>query len=322
MAISRRDFLGRAALAVSAAAATRTADAKEARKPVVAPSIPPMVDTHVHFWDPNHLEYGWIRGNAILNRAWLPKHYQEQTKGLPIRRMVFVQAACRRDQAMDEVIWVNKLAENEPRIQAIVADAPLEQGKGAADFVKQLAGHPRVRGVRCMLQSHKDPAFALNPAFVEGVRLLESHGLSFDFGVRADQLPACAGLAKQCPGVHFMLDHLGAPTLTGPSFDTWKRDLENLAGQPNVYCKLSGLATRASQDDWTTGDLAPAIRHALACFGFERTAFGSDWPVMLLATAYPRWVTTVLETVDSSETNLRRLFAGTGTAFYRLGDAR
>ncbi len=317
MTMPRRSFLTRLAAAAPALACSRHAAPEPENKLTAAPPFP-IVDTHVHFWDPARLEYGWIKGNPILNRAYLPNDYLEQTKDVEVQRIVFVQAACRRDQAWDEVLWVSKLAESEPRIQAIVADAPLEQGAEAAPFLEKLAEHPLARGVRCMLQGYEDPAFCLRPEFVKGVQLLERHQLTFDFGVRTDQLPACAELAGRCPGVRFMLDHLGAPTLKGEAFDTWKRDLERLAGQPNVCCKMSGLATRAEHTQWTPADLAPAIRHALDCFGFRRTAFGSDWPVMLLATPFPRWVGVLRKTVRASEADLRQLFVETGTAFYRL----
>jgi predicted TIM-barrel fold metal-dependent hydrolase len=47
--------------------------------------------------------------------------------------------------------------------------------------------------------------------------------------------------------------------------------------------------------------------------------FGSDWPVMRLVVAYPRWVEIVDRAVaDWSETDRRRLFADNATRVYGL----
>ena len=35
----------------------------------------PLVDTHVHLWDPQRLRYRWLDGNAKLNRSHLPADY-------------------------------------------------------------------------------------------------------------------------------------------------------------------------------------------------------------------------------------------------------
>ena len=63
----------------------------------------------------------------------------------------------------------------------------------------------------------------------------------------------------------------------------------------NVTCKISGLATEADWEAWTTAQLRPYIEHVIACFGFDRVMFGGDWPVSTQATDYPRWVATVDE---------------------------
>ena len=51
------------------------------------------------------------------------------------------------------------------------------------------------------------------------------------------------------------------------------------AALPNVWCKLSGLATEADHAKWTPAQLRPYLEHALACFGPDRLMFGGDWPV-------------------------------------------
>ncbi len=281
----------------------------------------PIVDTHVHFWDPKHLDYAWVKRSELLNRAYLPADYTEATRPVQVDKIVFVQAACRKDQAMDEAAWVTELAKGDPRIQGIVADAPLELGDAVLPTLEKLAQDPLVKGIRRMVQGEKDPEFCLNPGFVEGTRLLERVDLSFDMGVTRTQLPAIAELARRCPNVRFMLCHIGVPDIRNRQLDPWRDHLRALAELPNVCCKLSGVATAANLESWKPEDLKPAIDHVLECFGFDRTAFGSDWPVMLRATTFPRWVEAVAWAIQGcSAKESDQLFRQTAIDFYRLPD--
>ncbi len=279
----------------------------------------PIVDTHVHFWDPANLEYPWIKGSKLLEKAYLPADYLEAVGSVDVERIVFVQAACLKSQAMDEVNWVTSLADEEPRIQGIVADAPLELGDGVGPVLEQLAGNPLVKGIRRMVAGENDPGFMQKPGFVRGVQRLGDFSMTCDLGINRGQIASATELAQECPNVKFMLCHIGVPDIKNRQLDPWRDDIRSLAALPNVWCKLSGVATAANHKTWAVEDLKPAICHTLDCFGFERTAFGSDWPVMLLATTFPRWVEAVVHAIDGcSESDQDQLFRGTANAFYRL----
>ena len=151
------------------------------------------------------------------------------------------------------------------------------------------------------------------------MQCLERVGLRFDLGLQRGQIPVAAELARQCPNVRFMLNHIGVPDLKHNALDPWRQEIRALAEHPNVFCKLSGAATLADYESWTPEDLKPALDHVIDCFGFERTAFGSDWPVMLLATGYLRWVAAAAWAVQGcSEAEKRRLFHDTAVDFYGL----
>jgi L-fuconolactonase len=84
-------------------------------------------------------------------------------------------------------------------------------------------------------------------------------------------------------------------------------------------CKLSGLVTEADHTGWTPDDLAPYVAHVLAVFGEDRVVFGGDWPVVLQAASYRRWV----ETLDALTAHLssaakHKLWAENARRFYRL----
>ena len=250
----------------------------------------PLVDTHVHLWDPQRLRYPWLDGNATLNRAFLPTDYRAACGPVAVEALVFVQCAALPAQALAEAQWVQDLAATaEPRLQGIVADAALEHGERVRPHLMALARLPLVRGVRRLIQ--QEPLeFCRQPAFVQGVQLLPEFGFSFDLCCRHHQLPAVIELVRRCPQVTFVLDHLGKPDVRGRRLDPWRAHLNELASFPNVWAKLSGLATEADPAQWTSADLRPYIDHLLDCFGSERVCFGGDWPVLTLAGTLPRWV--------------------------------
>ena len=94
----------------------------------------------------------------------------------------------------------------------------------------------------------------------------------------------------------FVLDHAGKPPIasgrpgggdTRPwtgAMAAWAADLRALATLPNVAFKLSWLVTEADWDSRTPGQLR--TRSWSTCWSGwaqDRTMFGSDWPVCLLA---------------------------------------
>jgi L-fuconolactonase len=280
----------------------------------------PIIDAHIHFWDPGTRHHAWLSGEPLLARRFVPDHVM--TGHHDVVGFVFVQADCRDSEALDEVAWVSRLAQAEPRLQAIVAHAALERGSRVRDHLEMLAAYPRVAGIRRLLQDEPDGLMA-QPSFVAGVRLLAEFGFSFDVCVRHWQLPAVAGLVAGCPEVTFVLDHVGKPAIAAGGLDPWRADLATLAQHPNVLCKLSGLTTEAAPGSWRPEDLTPYLAHAIDVFGPERCLVGSDWPVATLTTTYEQWFDLVLDALSGiGENELRGVLAGNAGAAYGLTSLR
>lgn len=280
----------------------------------------PIVDSHLHLWDPTHFRMRWLDGNAVLDRPYTLADYRAATAGLDIAAMVYLQVDVDPAYALLEARWAAERAAEDPRIAAIVPFAPLEDGDRARSFLDALvATSPLVRGVRRLLQGESDPEFCLRPDFVRGVQLLADYGLSFDLCIRHGQFPGIVELVRRCPQVSFVLDHIGKPDIAAGLLDPWREHVAALAAHPNVMCKLSGLVTEADPQSWTADDLAPYVAHILAAFGPARVMFGGDWPVALLASPYRRWA----DTLDTLTAHLppatrRNLWADNARRFYRL----
>ena len=80
----------------------------------------PIVDTHMHLWDPAHLSYAWLKEVQVLNRPFLLADYQRAMDSHQVAKMVFVQCEADQDQYVQEAEWVAALAKEDPRIAAIV----------------------------------------------------------------------------------------------------------------------------------------------------------------------------------------------------------
>lgn len=281
----------------------------------------PMVDSHVHFWNPQHLRYPWLQDVPALNRPFLPADLDEAARLAPaeLRKIVFVEAGCEASLHLEEARWVTELAAREPRIRGIVANASVERGGVVREALAELARLPLVKGVRRLLQEEPDPAFCLQPAFVEGVRAVAEFGFTFDLCIFHHQLAAVIELVRRCPEVRFVLDHLAKPAAREQRLDPWRAGIRTLSALPNVVCKISGLATEADHTRWQPEQLRPYLEHVLDCFGFGRVLFGSDWPVATLAIRYARWVELVLEVAAAaSDADRHRLFSGNAELCYRV----
>jgi L-fuconolactonase len=278
-----------------------------------------ITDSHVHLWDPALLSYPWLACAPALNRPFLMSDFRQASAEHRVDKMIFVECGCDPAQSLAEVDWVATLSKAEPRLKGMVAQAPVEKGADVRDDLEKLAGRPLVKGVRRNVQGETDPDFCLRPKFVAGVRQLAEFNFSFDLCVRAEQLPGVTKLVRQIPEVSFVLDHFGKPAVRDQQIKPWADDLKDLAALPNVVGKISGLTTEADWNHWRPDDLKFYFDHVLECFGVDRVLFGSDWPVMTLATSYRGWLDTVQGLLtQASDRDRTKLFHTNAERIYHV----
>lgn len=256
----------------------------------------PVIDAHVHFWDPRHLSYPWLAEAPALNRPRVP---EDLLAALPEPvEAIFVEAGAAAHDADEETERVRRAARRHPWIRGAVAHIPLERPDLAQRAISRHSADPFVVGVRRNLQDEA-AGFTADAHFRVGVQALGEAGLPFDACVRDHQLPELAELAAVCPQTTIILDHVGKPRsaqIEGAA--AWRSALARLAKQDNVVCKLSGLSTElpAGSSRTRTADM---LRTALDNFGPSRCLYGSDWPVMTLATDYGAWLDLVRDALSA-----------------------
>lgn len=275
-----------------------------------------IVDAHQHFWRYSAREYPWIDDSmGSLRRDFLPADLADALAESRVDGVVAVQAR----QALEENEWLLGLARENPFVKAVVGWAPLaELGSRSCGLLERLAGDPKFKGVRHVLQDEPDAYFSL-PGFDAGLREAGGLGLTYDLLIQARQLDAAISLVDRHPGLVVVLDHIAKPAIEGPPPDPWLRSLRKLAQRENVACKFSGLVTEVVGGRWSPELLNVYFEVVLEAFGPSRLMFGSDWPVCLRASSYARWFSFVRESVAPLSPDERRaILGGTAERIYRL----
>ncbi|BBD03027.1 MULTISPECIES: amidohydrolase family protein [Sphingobium] len=275
---------------------------------------PRILDSHHHYWRIGGPGQAWPdAGWPLIHRDFLPTDLRAATDGLDLVGTVLVQSQP-DDRDTD---WMLALAAEDTSILAVVGWVALDDA-GAPARIAQLARHPKLVGLRPMLQSMDDSDWILRDACAPAIDAMLTHGLRFDALVQPRHLPAIGRLAQRWPDLPIVIDHGAKPFAAQGRLDPWRDDLAALARFSNIWCKLSGLRTEQAPGQ-SADALAPYVAHILAQFG-DRTMWGSDWPVLLqMGDRYSDWVDATVRLAGPLDADGRaRLFEGAARAFYGL----
>jgi L-fuconolactonase len=276
------------------------------------------IDAHHHVWDLAVRPQPWTDGLPALRRSFGLAELAPQLAAAHVDGTVVVHTVA----SLAETHELLALAAAWPQILGVVGWLDLEAADLAETIgtARTLLGGDRLVGVRHQLQEEPDPHWLDRPAVRRGLQTLAQHGLAYDLVVSPEQLPVATRAVADLPEVRFVLDHAGKPPIASGDLDAWRGDLARLAGYENVAVKLSGLVTEADWTGWTLAQLRPVAETVLDLFGAERTMFGSDWPVSLLAGAdYARVVDDFAALVAGlGEAEQAQVWAGTARTAYGL----
>jgi L-fuconolactonase len=273
------------------------------------------IDAHHHLWRYQPEEYPWMGdGMEMLRRDYLTAELEEVTRSAGVTGTIVVQAR----QTMQETEWLSNLAARSDLIRGVVGWAPLAS-LDVGKELERLAVLPNMKGMRHALHDELDPFYMLRDDFNRGIGLLKHYGLRYDLLVFESHLPQTIEFVDRHPNQIFIVDHIAKPQIRDRALSPWKRELNELAQRSNVYCKVSGMVTEAKWDSWTAEELTPYFETVFEAFTPRRTMFGSDWPVITLASKYCSWVELVKRVICKfSPDEQERVLAGTAVEAYEL----
>ena len=295
----------------------------------------PFVDAHIHLWDLNHIRYDWLsppfaedgpNGSvAPIARDYGVADYRADLARWNVVGAVHVDAGAAAESALRETQWLDGLARIEGLPTGTVAFAALNDPDLDALLAAQ-AAHPRVKGIRHIVNWHADPQrtygpvdLTVDPQWQAGYALLAKYGLSFDLQCYPGQMPGLASLIARHPDIPVIVNHMGMPVLTdADGLDMWRAGMTALSRLPHVAVKLSGMGF--IRRDWSRETVAHLVLETIDLFGVERCAFASDTPTDKLFGPSDRYMEAYHAIVaDLPEADRRALFGGNANRLYRLG---
>lgn len=277
------------------------------------------IDAHQHFWRLDRGDYSWLTpALPQLYRDFLPSDLEPHLEHAGVTATILVQAA----PTEAETLFMFEIAKSTPFVAGVVGWVDM----AAPDAVERMvalkeAGGGYLKGLRPMIQDIANPDWILSPALNRSFEAMVALDLRFDALVRPVHLEPLLMRLEQYPELKVVIDHAGKPAIaTGAQWD-WHVRMASIASGTSAMCKLSGLVTEAAPD-WRASDLSPYVDAVIEAFGAERVMWGSDWPVLNLASDYETWRATAQQFVAAlSERERALIFGEVAARFYSI-DAR
>lgn len=272
------------------------------------------IDAHQHFWTYDPVNFAWINDEmANIRRSFKPEDLKPILEYHEFDGCVFVQV----NQTEEETVHFNEVALKNPFIKGVVGWTDLLSGQ-LDERLEAYSNLEKVVGFRHIVQG-EPVGFMQNPKFVDGVKKLSKYGFTYDILVVPKQLKDAVFIARSSPETQFVLDHLAKPEIMVGKISQWSNYINELAVNPNVACKVSGMVTEADFKNWKKEDFYIYLDIVLNTFGIDRLMYGSDWPVCLLAASYEEQLD-IVESYFSelSESEKDKIFGGNAVRIYGL----
>ena len=258
----------------------------------------PIIDTHVHFFNMRNPDPGmawvWLAADfdhpiigdidGMKHLTYDIRHVWAEARFADVGGFVHVQAALGSTDVIQETRWLTRMREDSPVPFTIIGDADL----GSDEAIAQLDAHgesPYFVGIRDFKAEPMLASGEVDAAYEASLDVMADRGLVFDLDCEWMNMAAARRLADRHPDLQIVLEHLGFPRSRDDEyFGHWASALEDLAGAPNVTCKISGVGM--TDPMFTPESLRRWIDMPLELFGADRCVLGSNWPVDRLYSSY------------------------------------
>ena len=245
------------------------------------------VDAHQHFWKYDAAAYGWMTPEMdALKRDYLPGDLAPLLDAVGLDASVAVQAR----QDIDETRWLLELADANDFIAGVVGWIDLRSDRADAQL-DELAAHPKLCGIRHVVQDEPEDEFLLREDFCAGIGRLVERGIPYDILIFTKHLPVATRFVDRFPDHPFVLDHIAKPPIARDEREPWTAGIRELARRENVLCKVSGMVTEARWNGWSPSDFSYAGRRVRRLFPalFVLIGFLAVYLALSDPELVPRW---------------------------------
>src|SRR5688572_657355 len=235
--VTRRDFLAGVAATTFAAVPPRGAAQGAAI---------PIIDTHIHLFDPTRPQGAPYSGPRVQGVAPIPAYpdrYRKLAAPLGSVGAIKVEAS----PWIEDNLWVLEIAQRDTIIVGVIGN--LEPDKPEfKEYFDRYRKHPLFRGIRYgNLWGRDIGKQADNPAFIDGLKLLADADMVLDTAnPRMSLLQAMLKISDKVPALRIVLDHLPNLEPTEAERSDYHAALKDFAKRPQVYVKLSAILRRVN----------------------------------------------------------------------------
>lgn len=268
---TRRSFLTGVAAVAAATLAPRPSDAQ--------PPPIPIIDTHIHLFDPTRPQgapYSGPRREGQPPIPAYPDRYRKLAAPLGSVGAIKVEAS----PWVEDNLWVLEVAQRDTIIVGVIGN--LEPDKPEfKEYFDRYRKHSLFRGIRYgNLWGRDIGKQADNPTFIEGLKLLAEADLVLDTAnPRMPLLEAMLKISDKVPALRIVLDHLPNFEPTDAERPAYSAVLKEFAKRPQIYVKLSEILRRINgQVPIDVNFYRAKLDMLVDTFGEDRIVFGSDWP--------------------------------------------
>lgn len=246
-----------------------------AAAPVFASTPIPVIDTHVHLFDPRRpqgVPYSGPKGQPP--QIATPENYRQQIAGTPIVGAIVVEAS----GWIEDNLWILERAQSDPVFVGVVGS--LDPSKPEfGEYLARFSNDPLWRGIRYarvwVMEGDKQ---VLKPGMADGLKRLADMGQTLDMANPSFELLRGALLAMDAaPNLRVVMDHMPSLDPTPETQALYDSLIAELAARPNFFVKLSQVIHKDKNNVTITAPTARLDR-LMAAFGEDRVMFGGDWP--------------------------------------------
>lgn len=272
------------------------------------------IDAHQHFWKFDPVRDSWIdESMQKIQRDFLPQDLFPLLQENQFSGCVAVQAS----QTEDETNFLVTLAAKNDFIKGVVGWVDL-RGVTIEERLNHFSSNKIIKGFRHVVQGEPDD-FMLRKDFQNGISALKQFNFTYDILIFHRQLPAAIELVNQFPDQPFVIDHIAKPDIKSGDILSWKKGIQEISKAENVSCKISGMVTEADWKNWKTDDLKPYLDVIFENFSADKLMFGSDWPVLNVASDYTEVVKTLGDYIAQLPAeNQNKIWYENAISFYKL----
>ncbi len=245
-----------------------------------APASVPVIDTHIHLFDPTRPGgVPWPeKSDPALYRPALPARYAQLARPHGVVGAIAVECS----PWMVDNFWLQDVVEKSELMLGFIGDlAPEAPEFGAA--LDRLHRTQFFLGIRYGNLWGRDPeAAARNPEFISGLKLLAQAGLVLETAnPDAALIAAVVEISDRVPDLRIVLDHLphADPPADASARTQYEAHLHQLSQHPKIFVKGSEIIRRFNgQVSLDMEAYKASLDRLWDLIGEDRIFFGSDWP--------------------------------------------